>query len=123
VQPMRGKGVGGRMKKQKEPFKFSYNRPSLDWFETINVTIEENDYYYYRLERRYGPTWWLIGMYPPKDNSYEWVNAQLGEIRKSDLLRFIEWAKKDDGSRVIEIKVISGDFDIFEELKELIKND
>lgn len=49
----------------KTPFKFSYTQPSLDWFETINVEINPDDYYYFELQRRYGPDWWLIGKIRP----------------------------------------------------------
>ena len=44
----------------KAPFKFSYTQPSLDWFETINVEIKPDDYYYFKLQRRYGPAGGLL---------------------------------------------------------------
>ena len=47
--------------KEKGLFEFSYTRPSLDWYEDINVKLSYNDYDYLMLERRYSPCWWLIG--------------------------------------------------------------
>ena len=78
----------------KAPFKFSYTQPSLDWFETINVEIKPDDYYYFKLQRRYGPDWWLIGQNPPPENStrYEWSETELGKISCRDIAKFVEWA-------------------------------
>lgn len=66
----------------KAPFKFSYTQPSLDWFETINVEIKPDDYCYFKLQRRYGTDWWLIGQNPPPENSTqrEWSETELGRI-------------------------------------------
>ena len=71
----------------KAPFKFSYTQPSLDWFETINVEINPDDYYYFELQRRYGPNWWLIGKNPPIENSTrrEWSETALGRISCRDI--------------------------------------
>ena len=56
--------------KKKEPFKFEYMMPSLDWFDIIKVEIKPDDYCYFKLERRYGPTWWPSARaIPPSANS------------------------------------------------------
>ena len=34
----------------KEPFRFSYNVPSLDWYTTKDVEINWDDYSYFKLE-------------------------------------------------------------------------
>lgn len=60
----------------KAPFKFSYTQPSLDWFETINVEIKPDDYYYFKLQRRYGPDWWLIGQNPPPQKILHGTNGR-----------------------------------------------
>ena len=107
----------------KAPFKFSYTQPSLDWFETINVEIKPDDYYYFKLQRRYGPDWWLIGQNPPPENSthYEWSETDIGKISNRDLMRFIDWAKFDgSGSKIVEISVISGALDIFNEIEDIL---
>lgn len=111
-------GEGCRMK---EPFVYQYTRPSLDWFEYVNVEIKPDDYYYFRLERRFGPSWWLIGMNPKEEPRYHWEDTQIGEISHYDLKRFMKWAKTDKGSKLIAIKTICGSFDIFEEIAELLK--
>jgi len=108
--------------KNKEPFVYQYTRPSLDWFEYVPVEIKHDDYYYFRLERRYGPTWWIIGMNPVDEPNYHWEEKQIGEIRGHDLLRFIQWAKSDTGSSIIEIKAISGSFDILNEIGKLLED-
>ena len=111
-------------KKKKEPFEFRYTYPSLDWYGVKNVVINDGDYYYFTIERRYGPSWWLIGKNPPKDkNKTEWSSEQLGEIEEPDLKRFIEWAKEDRGSRITDIHSISGDFNIVEDIARLIKRE
>lgn len=103
---------------EKEKFEFSYSVPSLDWFEIKKVTIKPDDYCYFRLERRFGPSWWLIGSNPPKDKQkIEWEDTQIGELEKpADVIRFIEWAKQEKGSKLIEVKAICGSFDIIEEI-------
>ena len=109
----------------KDSFKFAYTQPSLDWFETINVEIKPDDYYYFKLQLRYGPDWWLIGQNPPPENStrYEWSEADNGRISPHDIARFIEWARYDNGgSRIVEISAISGSFDILREIKALLLN-
>ncbi len=103
---------------KKEPFLFSYNRPFSDWFETVNVEINHDDYYYFKIERRFGPSWWLIGANPKQEPNYHWEYKQIGELSDRQLKRFIEWAMNERGSKIIEYKAISSDFDI---LKEMIK--
>ncbi|HEX3018523.1 MAG TPA: hypothetical protein VHP31_11825 [Caproicibacter sp.] len=107
-------------KKAKEPFEYEYTQPSLDWYETVQVKIKPDDYYYFRLERRFGPSWWLIGEKPKNEPDYHWEEKEIGEIGERDLLRFIEWAKDEWGSKIIEVHAISGSFDILEEIKELV---
>jgi hypothetical protein len=112
-----------RMKdrKTKEPFQYQYTRPCLDWFEYVDVKIRPKDYYYFKLERRFGPSWWIIGMNTVEEPNYHWEEKQIGEIDERDLQRFIEWAKDDVGSKIIEIHMICSSFDIFEEVGKIIK--
>lgn len=109
--------------KDKEPFVFTYTKPLLDWYETIKVEIKPEDYYYFHLERRFGPTWWLVGCNPVDKPNYHWEYKDLGEIGSEisnyDVKRFIEWAKCDNGSRITRINVISGSFDIFKEIEKI----
>ena len=107
--------------KQKKAFEFSYNKPSLDWFDTINIKLKPEDYYYYKLERRFGPSWWVIGANPIQEPSYHWEYTQIGEIREHDLLKFIDWCKTDLGNLIIEITALGSNFDIFSDIKELLK--
>lgn len=106
----------------KEPFCFSYIVPSLDWFDTKTVTIGPQDYYYFRLERRFGPSWWLIGSNPTDDDSgHYWTDTQLGELRDCDLYRFIEWAKSPWGSKIVEVKALSGEFNIIDDIADIAR--
>lgn len=105
----------------KEPFSFQYTVPSLDWFETISVTIKPDDYYYFSIERRFGPSWWIIGSNPINEPTYHWEEKEIGRIDDRDLLRFIAWAKNDSGSKITEVKAICGSFNILEEISELLK--
>lgn len=105
----------------KEPFSFEYIRPCLDWYETIPVVINPDDYYYFRIERRFGPSWWLIGSNPKNEPNYHWDETQIGEISGAGLRQFIEWAKTENGSKVTEIKAICGTFNIIEEITKVLK--
>lgn len=78
--------------KVKEPFKFTYTRPSLDWYEDVNVSIAYDEYNYLALESRYGGSWWVIGK-KYIENKDKWVSEQIGEIRKPDIPRLVEWAE------------------------------
>ncbi|MEK5439375.1 MULTISPECIES: hypothetical protein [Paenibacillus] len=104
----------------KVSFSYEYARPCMDWYEWIRKEIKPDDYYYFRIERRFGPSWWLIGMKPVKKPSYHWKDEDISEIKEPDLKRFIEWAKTERGSRIIEVKAISSDFNIIEEIANLI---
>lgn len=111
------------MKEKKEPFKFEYTMPWLDWYDVIKVEIKPDDYYYFKLEKRYGPSWWLIGKNPPADNAkeYRWTEKEIGRISDYDIARFYEWAKLEyGGSRIVEIHAISGGFDILREAEKLL---
>ena len=106
----------------KESFKFSYTKPSLDWYETINVEIKPDDYYYFKLERRYGPTWYLFGCNAHDMPEYHWKETEIGELSRLDLIRFIKWARalNNFGCPIIEIRVVDGTFDFFEEVKIIL---
>lgn len=107
---------------QKESFRFTYTVPSLDWYATIAVKIDPDEYTYFRLERRFGPSWWLIAMkYTDDDSGNYWTEKQVGELRGSDLYRFIEWAKSPWGSKIIEVKAISGEFNIIDDIADIAR--
>lgn len=115
----------GEKPPQKESFKFEYTMPSLDWYDIIRVEIKPKDYCYFKLQRRYGPSWWLIGMNPPKDNAkeYKWTEKEIGRISSRDIARFIEWAKNEHGgNNLIQISAISGSFNILQEIEKLLKD-
>jgi hypothetical protein len=78
--------------KAKEPFKFTYTKPSLDWYEDVNVSITYDTYNYLVLEKRYGGSWWLL-VHKYIEDKDEWVYEQIGEIRKGDIPRLVEWAE------------------------------
>lgn len=106
----------------KNPFKFTEYKPSLDWFEEVHHIINDNDYNYFELHRRYDNTWWLFGK-KCFDNPYRWEEKEIGQIHKGDLIRFIEWAKtKYGGSRILSVHMISSDFDLFAEVGNLVDN-
>lgn len=107
-------------KNEKQPFVFEWLKPCSDWFETKRIEIKTSDYCYFRIERRFGPSWWLIGMNAREEPKYHWEDTQIGEIMNGDLRRFIEWAKSDNGSKIIEIKSICGSFDIIEEILKVL---
>lgn len=98
--------------KVKTPFKFTYTKPSLDWYADVNVSIAYDKYNYLILERRYGDSWWLLGCKYIEDKD-KWVEEQIGEIGKKDIPRLVEWAEYTDGfghqvSILNEIRTIDG---------------
>ncbi len=78
--------------KVKKPFKFTYTKPSLDWYEDVDVSIAYDEYNYLTLERRYSDSWWLLGHKYIEDKD-KWVKEQIGEIRDKDIPRLVEWAE------------------------------
>ena len=111
---------------KKEPFRFEFSMPSLDWYEMVSVEIDPNEYQLFKLERRYGEMWWLIGLRKPEKVAkghewYKWEEKTLGRITNHDIVRFIEWAKLDHrGSRLISIQSISDSMDVLSEIKQLL---
>ena len=103
----------------KKPFEFKSIVPCYDWYDEIHHKINQDDYIYFKLERRFGPSWWLYGMKTVEEPDYHWEETEIGEIYNCDLYRFIEWAKMKEGSRIIDVHMISGDFDIFNIVGEL----
>lgn len=81
--------------KIKGPFKFTYAKPSLDWYEDVNVSISYDKYNYLVLEKRYGNSWWLIGVKYIKSKD-KWISEQIGNIREKDIPRLVEWAEYTD---------------------------
>jgi len=78
--------------KIKEPFKFSYTKPSLDWYEDVNVSIAYDKYHYIALEMRYGNSWWVIGK-KYNDDKDKWESEQIGRINEPDIPRLVQWAE------------------------------
>lgn len=105
----------------KEPFEYDENVPCLDWYTTKHHIINDKDFTYFKLDRRFGPSWWLYGM-KFDENNCRWEEKEIGEIYDGDLRRFIEWAKTDHGSRIISVHMICGSFDLFAEVGKLVEN-
>lgn len=98
--------------KIKKPFEFTYTKPSLDWYENVNVSITYDEYNYLAIERRFGGWWWLIGKKYIKDKD-KWVNEEIGEISARDIPRLVEWAEYTNRfghqvSILTEIRTIDG---------------
>ena len=110
---------------QNEPFRFEYTKPSLDWYEIVKVEIQPKEYAWFKLELRFGNTWWLVGMNSPKSDyepSYLWDETDLGRIGSHDIIRFIKWAECSfHGNRLVEIKAISNSLNVVNEIAKLAK--
>lgn len=107
------------IKTPKENFKFIWLKSCLDWFEQKTIELEEETYTYYKIQRRFGPSWWIIGINFVGEHKYHREETEIGEIIACDLKRFMDWCKIDGGSKIIEISAIGGNFDIIEEIKKL----
>ncbi len=112
---------------QREPFRFEYTKPSLDWYEIVKVEIQPGDYALFKLELRFGNSWWLVGMNPPKSDykpSYLWDETDIGEVGTRDIIRFIKWAEcgfQGRGSKLCEIRAISSSLNIVNNVAELVR--
>lgn len=108
----------------KEPFSFCYNVPSLDWYETKNVEIEWDEYLYFKIQYRFGQTYWLMG-YKKKDGRIERKEVEIGEITRGFLGKFVKWCEYDDGyrtcSKLIGVSVISTGMNILAVVSEIQK--
>ena len=105
---------------KKKPFEFDQTVLTLDWFDTIHHVIDDDDYTYYKLDRRFGPSWWLYGMKTVVNPTYHWEETEIGEISYADLIRFVEWAKTERGSKIVDIHMLCGSFDIFNEIGSIV---
>jgi len=54
--------------------------------------------------------------------NYHTKEKEIGKISEEDLKRFIKWAENEDErcSKITDISVISGSFNIFEEIKKIL---
>lgn len=110
----------------KSDFYFEYTVPSLDWYDTVRVTIKPQEYNYFAIERRYGGTWWLKGI-KITISPYQKEEKELGQLTPYYLVRFIKWCENKDevtgrvGSNLLSINMLDNEFNIIEEMKKLIK--
>lgn len=108
---------------EKDPFRFSYNTPSLDWYITINVEVKWEDYLYFKIQRRFGPSYWLIG-YKNEDGRIKHREVEIGELSKRDISRFVKWSEyttpfNQTGSKLIGVSVITTGMNIADAIKEI----
>ena len=108
----------------KAPFCFSYTSPSLDWYIVKDVEIEWNDYLYFKIQYRFGKSYWLMG-YKEKDGRIEREEVEIGELTRGFLGKFVKWCEYDDGyrtcSKLIGISVISTGMNILGVVSEIQK--
>ena len=83
------------MAEYKEPFVFEYNTPSLDWYTTVHVEIKCDEYLYFKIQYRFGGTYWLMG-YKEKDGRFEREEVTIGQLNRYDLGKFVKWCEFDN---------------------------
>lgn len=110
---------------EKKPFVFFYTEPSLDWYRDVRVEIKWEDYLYFKVERRFGPSWWLVG-YQKVDGRFEHRAVTLGRMSGGYLRKFIEWCEflgptNRTNSKLIGISAISTGFNLVHEIERLIE--
>lgn len=102
------------MEEKKENFTLVCNDWCIDWPTTNDVVINDNDYLGYEIQKRFGPTWWVIGI--KKNVKYDLRQEQFGEVSKSELLRFMRWA----GTRIVSFNCIASNMGLITDLKEIL---
>lgn len=109
----------------KEPFVFEYTTPSLDWYTTIHKEIKWEDYLYFKIQYRFGPSCWLMG-YKEKDGRIEREEVEIGRLSKGVLKKFIEWCRYNNsghtGSKLIGVSVISTGMNLQDFVLEIFKD-
>lgn len=110
---------------KKSPFEFTYTRPSLDWYETVNVSLEFDKYDYLSLQRRFGPSWWLKG-HKYNENREEWEETDIGRIEEDDIPRLIGWARYTDEwgnthNLVLEISGLGTGLDVIDSFMKIME--
>lgn len=86
--------------------------------------IEWEDYLYFKIQYRFGPSIWLLG-YKEKDGRFEHEEVELGRLSKSDLKKFIEWCGYESfgsaSSKLIGASVISTGMNFPKVVSEMFK--
>ena len=110
-------------KKENGPFLYSYvDTPPDGGCHTIFGMIRPDEYTCFRLERRFGLTWWLVGLKLTDDDKGQyWTEEQICELRDQNLYKFIEWAKSPWGSKITEVKALSTEFNIIDDICDLVR--
>lgn len=109
-------------KKDNEPFLYSYIDASSGHCNNIFGLIRPDEYTCFRLERRFGLTWWLVGLKLTDDDKGQyWTEEQICELRGQNLYKFIEWAKSPWGSKITEVKALSTEFNIIDDICDLVR--
>ena len=104
----------------KEPFVFEYTMPTLDWYTTIRKEVKWDEYLYFKIEYRFGSSYWLIG-YKDIDGRFARKEEEIGELREKYLGKFIQWCKYPHGNKLIGISVISTGMNILDMMKKMIE--
>lgn len=76
-------------------FKYEVNKPCLDYYCIETVEIKPNQFDILIIERRYGPSWWLMG-YKYDWEKEKWNETQIEEIYNKDIARLIGWCKNNN---------------------------
>lgn len=108
----------------KKPFRFYYTVPSLDWYGVEKVEIEWEEYLYFKIQYRFGQTYWLMG-YKEKDGRMKREEVEIGRLSRGFLGEFVKWCEFNDGyrtcSKLIGISVISTGMNILDVFGEIQK--
>ena len=108
---------------KREPFKFDYTYPTLDWYEEVKVELKWKQYDFYELQWRYGGACWIVAS-KYNEEPREWEHKDIGELRgKYEIYDFIKWCELPKGGSILtKMTVIDGEINLFRKLYKVIKD-
>lgn len=108
---------------KREPFKFDYTYPTLDWYEEVKVELKWKQYDFYELQWRYGGACWIVAS-KYNEETREWEHKDIGELRgKYEIYDFIKWCELPKGGSILtKMTVIDGEINLFRKLYKVIKD-
>ena len=80
--------------------------------------IKDYKYNCFDLELHENGDWEIIGLFLD-EKSLNWDCERLGILTDNSIKNFIEWAKTENGSKIVEFSAVSKNINLFEGIKKL----
>lgn len=101
-----------------DSFKYKIAKPFLDYYSIETIEIKPNQFDVLIIERRYGPSWWLLG-YKYNKEQEKWDETQIEEIYVDDIAKLIKWC--NEYKIRFTARPLTSDLDIIKPCYEIYK--